>query len=300
MQFDAIIVGQGYAGLKTASLAAAKGLKVAAVEAMFPGGLVMNINELHPAPEGEAPCGPELTGGLAMENMDNVAHNVTDAEVTEISRAGSGLWRVKAGAETLEGKVVVIATGARLRKLGVAGEAELEGRGVSSCADCDGPLYQGKQAVIVGGGDAAFQEAVALAIYAGEITILVRGDAPRARQELVDAVAALPNVSVVSNATVEEILGSPSEGVTAVRIAEQDAGTRDLPCSAVFAFIGLEPASEFLPADVTRDGSGAVATSDGLETNIPGLYAIGAVRSGFGGLLSDAAVDAERVVAALS
>jgi thioredoxin reductase len=90
MQFDAIIVGQGYAGLKTASLAAAKGLKVAAVEAMFPGGLVMNINELHPAPEGEAPCGPELTGGLAMENMDNVAHNVTDAEVTEITRSGSG------------------------------------------------------------------------------------------------------------------------------------------------------------------------------------------------------------------
>lgn len=298
MQFDAIIIGQGYAGLKAANLAAGNGLKVAAVEAMFPGGLVMNVNELHPGPEGESSCGPELTGGLAMENMDNGTHNVTD-EVTEISRGFGGVWKVKTGAETLEGKAVVIATGARLRKLGVPGEAELEGQGVSSCADCDGPLYQGKQTVIVGGGDAAFQEAIALAIYAGEVTILMRGDAPRARRDFVDAVAALSNVKLVPNATVEAILGSAGEGVTGVRISE-NSGSRELPCSAIFAFIGLEPVSQYLPADVARDALGAVETSTGLATNVPGLYAIGAVRSGFGGRLSDAAADAEAVVAALS
>ncbi len=264
---------------------------------MFPGGLIMSINELHPVPQGEPPCGPELTGNLAMDVMDSGAQNVS-AQVGTV-RALDGGWEVQADGEALVGRHLIIASGARLRKLGVPGEADYEGRGVSSCADCDGPLIHGKPAVIVGGGDAAFQEAVALAAYAGHVTILMRGESPRARAEFVEAVVAHPAIEVISCVRVSEIVGSPSEGMTAVRILDGQGSVSDLPSSAIFAFVGLDPVADFLPPDFARDDQGAVIVTDGLRTSQPGAWAIGAVRTGFGGALVDADADAHAVVAAI-
>jgi thioredoxin reductase (NADPH) len=293
-KFDVLVIGQGYAGLKAAKLAAERGLSTATAEKMFPGGLVMSINHLDPVPAGEEPCGPELTGGLALSNMDLGIQGI-DGAVQCLERRDDG-WAVTTDSGACIASNVIIASGARLRKLGVPGEAELAGMGVSECADCDGPMYQGKEAVVVGGGDSAFQEALALTAYASKITLVMRGAAPRARADLVDAVAAHPAIEVLPNTQVTEILGD--RGVTGVRLRGPE-GESVLDCMVVFAFVGLEPDVAFAPAEIGRDESGALMTGENLSAGLPGLWVIGAARSGFGGKLSDAAADAARVVAAL-
>lgn len=291
--FDVVVIGQGYAGLTAARLAAERGLKTANVEAIFAGGLVMSINELKPAPAGGEGGGGDLTSTLAMENMDRGIESVS-SPVAAVERNGSG-WKVRTDEGVLATRNVIVASGARLRKLGVPGEGEFFGRGVSECADCDGPMYAAAATVVVGGGDSAFQEALALVHFAGKVTIVMRGAAPRARADLVARVAAEPKIVLLPNTEVREIVGDAS-GVTGVRLASGDT----LPCAGVFVFVGLDPAAHFLPAEVERDAVGAVVAGEDGRTGHDGLWAIGAVRAGFGGLLADAEADAERAVAALA
>lgn len=295
--FDVIIIGQGYAGLTAAKLAAQRGLRTANFECNCMGGLILNINELDPVPEGAEPSGAELASNLAMNNMDQGVVSVSEA-VTRVERVDAGLWRVKTESEDYTAPQVVIASGAKLRKLGVPGEAEYFGQGVSECADCDGPLFTDMEAVVVGGGDSAFQEALKVAEFASKVTIVMRGAAPRARAEWVERATANPKITQLANTQVTAIVGAPGKGVEGVRI-QTTQGESTLACAGVFVFIGLEPNTDFLPAGLSKDASGALLTSDGA-TELSGLWAIGAVRSGYGGMLADAAADAQRVVAALA
>jgi thioredoxin reductase (NADPH) len=192
---------------------------------------------------------------------------------------------------------IVLASGARLRKLGVPGEAEFEGRGVSQCADCDGPMYQNEAAIVVGGGDSAFQEALVLAQYARRVHLVHRSDAFRASRHFIEQVEANEKISIVRNAVVEAILGAKM--VESARVRHADGRVEDMACAGVFAYIGLEPNTEFLPAQVEKDAAGFVRTDDSLLTRMPGVSAIGAVRSAFGGTLSHAMDDAQRVVRAV-
>jgi len=297
-KFDAIIIGQGFAGLTAARLAAQRGLRTANFEGEITGGLIININELDPLPAGAEHSGAELASNIAMQNLDNGVESVSDA-VTAISRDGAS-WVVRTANGAYQARHVVIASGARLRKLNVPGEEEFFGQGVSICADCDGPLFTDQETVVVGGGDSAYQEAVALAQYARKVTLLLRGDGPTARAELVARAVDNPKISLLAGTRVLAVLGEAGKGVTGVRVATAGHGEHTLACTGVFVFVGLEPNGAFLPSEVQRDASGAVAVSSQGATNLPGLWAIGAVRAGFGGLLTDAATDAERVIAALS
>jgi thioredoxin reductase (NADPH) len=297
-RFDVIVIGQGYAGVTVARLAAARGLRTANFEAMYAGGLVMNVNELDPVPEGGEHVGAELVSNIAMANMDNGVVSVA-APAIAISRGADGAWTVEGDAELHVAPSIVVATGARLRKLGVPGEEEFFGRGISECADCDGPMFQDMETVVVGGGDSAFQEALALCQYAGKVTIIMRGEKPRARAGLVERAAGNPKIALLPKTQVLAVEGNGS-GVTGVRVRAADGAERTIACSGVFVFIGLDPNAVFLPGELARDGAGAIIASDDGATNLPGLYAIGAVRSGFGGLLSDALADAERVAARLA
>ncbi|TPE47476.1 NAD(P)/FAD-dependent oxidoreductase [Amaricoccus solimangrovi] len=294
--FDVVVIGQGYAGLMAARLAAERGLSTANVEAMFAGGLVMSINELEPSPDAGAEGGGDLTSTIAMENMDRGIETIS-SPVAAVERNGTG-WKVRTDEGELGAKNVIVASGARLRKLGVPGEEEFFGRGVSECADCDGPMYGGATCVVVGGGDSAFQEALALTHYAESVKILLRGAAPRARTDLVERVAREPKISVITGTEVREVVGDAS-GVTGVRVAN-GLGEETLPCAGVFVFVGLDPVSGFLPGEVERDASGAVLADAAGRATLPGLFAIGAVRAGFGGLLTDAADDAARAVAGIA
>jgi len=296
--FDVIVIGQGYAGLTAARLSMQRGLRTANFEAECMGGLVININELDPAPPGAEPSGAELASSLALSNVEQGVVPVTDA-VTAVERTDDGAWVVKTDAEVYLARHVIVASGARLRKLGIPGEEEFFGQGVSQCADCDGPLFQDMDTVVVGGGDSAFQEALALSQFARTVTIVMRGARPRARAEILTRAAANPKLTQLPHTRLEAVLGVRRQGVEAVRITTAGAGERTLACGGVFIFIGLEPNTAFLPADLRRDPAGALITSEQCATGVPDLWAIGAVRSGHGGTLMDAAADAQRAVAAL-
>ena len=187
-------------------------------------------------------------------------------------------------------RTVIVASGARLKRLGVPGEAELEEKGVARCADCDGPFYQGRDVVVVGGGDSALQEALVLTEFARKVHLVHRGDRLGAKQALVDRLAGHASVEVHLLTQVEAVLGS--DEVSGVRV-RSGGGVAEFACSGFFAYIGLEPANEFAPAQIARDAAGFLQTDASLQTAMPLVFAAGAVRSGYGGMLTHAMAEGE-------
>lgn len=289
--YDVIVIGEGIAGLTCAYEAARAGLKVATFEATLFGGLVINITELEGYPEDRQTSGAELASELMEANAGLDIASVQEA--VESVTPGGNRFELKTAAASHQARQVIVATGARMKKLGVPGESEFEGRGVSQCADCDGPMFQNEEVVVVGGGDAALQEALVLARFCGKVHLLHRGERLRARPHFVEQVSASPKISIMWNTVVDAILGGKM--VEKIRVRDTRAGrSRDMACAGVFACVGLEPNSEYLPPEVRRDGRGYLVTGDTLETSVPGIWAIGAVRSGYSGLLRDAAAEAQR------
>ncbi len=283
---DLIVIGTGIAGLSAAKHAAEQGLSVLTLESNVFGGLVLNVNELHGELQGS---GAEMASNLLMEIGDLGAENVSEA-VTGLSRVGDALV-VSTDSGEYRARAVIIASGAKLKRLGVPGEAEFEGRGVSECADCDGPMFQDQDVVVVGGGDSALQEAQVLAGYVKKVHLVHRGAKFRGRQEFVDGVTGRDNIAVRWNTVVEAITGS--EGVAAVRVRDTAQGkVEDIACTGIFAYVGLEPNTGFVPAEIARDEVGRLVTDDSLQTNLPGVFAVGAVRTGYGGKLVDAVREA--------
>jgi len=286
--FDLIVIGEGISGLTCASHATRAGLKVATIESTLFGGLVLNVNELDGYPGAES--GTNLASELMQANADAGVTSLQE-EVAAIKAKG-GTFEVATKLGAYGARQVVIASGARLKKLGVPGETEFEGKGVSSCADCDAPMYQNEEVIVVGGGDSALQEALVLAKYCSKVHIAHRGDKLRAQKHLVDHAGANPKISYLWKTTVEAILGGKM--VEKVRV-KRDGKSEDMACAGVFAYVGLEPNAAFAPNDIARDERGHLKTSATFETSMAGIYAIGAVRAGYSGLLRDAAVEAQRV-----
>ena len=294
--YDVLVIGEGIAGLTAASELAKAGLKTATLEAQLFGGLVINVNELEPGPEARQVSGAEFAAEMMQANAELGVTSIQEAATT-IASSGA-LLRVTTASASYAARQVVAASGARLKKLGVPGETEFEGRGVSQCADCDGPMYQNEQVVVAGGGDSALQEALVLANYCKAVRIIHRGGKFRAQPHYIEAVAANPKITTTWNATIEAIGGSKM--VEHIRIKHADGRAEEFPCAGVFAYIGLAPNTDFVPPEVARDATGCVITQDNLETARPGMWAIGAVRSGYGGTLPDAMEEARRVAAAIS
>lgn len=290
--YDVIVIGEGVSGLTAAGVLAAGGLKVATMEAQLFGGLVVNVNELEPAPEGKPASGAELAAEMMQANSEAGVTSIQE-EVTSV-RDGRDMKEVLTTSGAHTARRVIVASGARLKRLGVPGEADFEGRGVSQCADCDGPMYQNEDTIVVGGGDSALQEALVLANYCRRVFLVHRGGEFRGSNHFAEQVKGNEKISIVWNATVDAILGTKM--VEKARVKHRDGRVEELPCAGVFAYIGLAPSADFLPAEVARNGEGYVKTNDKLETSVPGVLAIGAVRSGFGGTLTDA--DAEARLAA--
>src|SRR5688572_10293112 len=169
------------------------------MEAQLFGGLVLNVNELEPAPEGAPTSGAELASGMMEENS---GHGVTSIqEPVTVLRESGGVVEAVTDSGSYTARHVVVASGARLKRLGVPGESEFEGRGVSQCADCDGPMFQNEEALVVGGGDSAFQESLVLAQYCKRVHLVHRSDSFRAAPHWVEQVKSNDKISIVCNAT---------------------------------------------------------------------------------------------------
>ncbi len=273
---DVIIVGGGPAGLSAAQYTARANLDVLLIEEMAAGGQSLIIDDLENYPGIEEP----VKGFEFAENMEKQAKKfgaeIITTTVQSIKKNGS-VFAVETGKGSFTAYTIIAATGAKHRHLGAPGEKELSGKGVSYCATCDGPFFKDKHILVVGGGDAACDEAMFLAKLSDKVTLIHRRDRFRAQKVLAERVLNNPNIKVQFNTVLEEIQGE--NRVERVFLSRTDTGEKiEEPMNAVFIFIGSDPQTKLLP-EVDKDEGGYVIVNDRMETSIPGLYAVGDLRA---------------------
>ncbi len=274
-KFDYIVIGAGPAGLASAQYAARGGLKTLVLDMAGAGGQVLQINELENYPG----VYPVVNGAEFMENMKVQAEafgaRIEMQNVSSIDKKGD-VFSVATKKVVYEAPYLCIATGAIHRDLGVPGEENLKGRGVSYCAVCDGPFFRNKKIFVIGGGDSACSEAIYLSTLSKDVTIVHRRDSFRAQKAVVDKMLAA-GVKPVYDSVVKSINGTNKvESLTLqnVKTGEETVVETD----AVFIFTGMLPQTELVDM-LPKDQAGYIITNDEMETNVPGLFAAGDVRS---------------------
>lgn len=283
---DVAVVGGGIAGLTAAAEAARRGLSCTLFTGPVAGGLLLSIERVEGLPgHPEGIAGYDLCPMALDEAMDAGARVVAD-EATALQREGEA-WRVRGPGGDVLARTVVLAPGSRLRRLGLPGEDRLAGRGVSQCASCDAPLLRGKPVAVVGGGDAACQEALTLAAHASRVTLLLRGASLRATPAWQARVRAEARIELLPQAAVQSIDGESS--VSGLTLADG----RRLAVDAVFVFIGLEPATGWLAGALPLDARGCIESDPAR-----GLFAAGSARRGHDGQAASAMAEGRAAAAA--
>ena len=276
-EYDLVVVGGGVAGLTAGLFGARYGLKTIILEKMMTGGQIINVEQIENYPGfPQGISGAELGLFIQQQAMDNGCE-VDMAEVTRLVPQPP-YFTLETTDEAFHAKAIILAVGSTLRRLGVPGEEEYEGRGVSYCATCDGPLFAGKDVGVVGGGDSAADEALTLTQYASRVILFHRRDQLRAQQVLRDRVLAQPQIEVRWNTEVTEVLGS-EKGVSGVRVQDTRTGeTSEVGLAGLFIYVGLEPNTAFLRGVVELDNAGHIVTDISMQTSLPGIYAAGDIR----------------------
>ncbi len=275
---DLIIIGAGAAGLTAAQYAARSNRNTLLLEELAPGGQCLIIDNLENYPGFPDPVpGIELSQKFE-EQARNFGAEILTSSVQSVSKRGN-LFTVDTDNGPLTTPAVIVATGAKHKKLGIPGEAELSGRGVSYCATCDGPFFKGKRMLVAGGGDAACDEAMFLAKLTDQVIMVHRRDRFRAQPALAERTLNNPNIEVRWNTEAKVIRGnSRVEEVVLWRNDKEENYTEKV--DAVFVFIGSIPQTEIVKdLEVQMDEAGYIVTNQRMETSVPGLYAIGDVRS---------------------
>lgn len=276
---EVAVIGGGLAGLAAARHAARLGRLVTLFEGSgIYGGLVATVDEVDGLGAPGHFSGQEVAIGL-LDGARRLGVQVIEDPVTALD-ASARLQLTTADGRAFHPEAAIVASGAALRKLGVPGETEFAGRGVSRCATCDGGFFRGKDVAVIGGGDAAVTEALVLARTSGTVHMVCRSPL-RARREYIDRLAALANVVFHWDREVMAIEGGT--GVTGLALRGVRSGAAEtLGCSGVFPFIGVDPVSGFLP-DSLRDAGGYIPTDPRHASADPRIFAAGAVRAGYGG-----------------
>jgi thioredoxin reductase (NADPH) len=279
-EYDVVILGGGPAGLAAGVYSARAGLSTLIVEKGFPGGQIVNSSLVENYPGlHEGVSGMDLGERLSTHAAAAGAETVM-AEVTALVPGARGkAHKVVTSEGDVRALAVIIATGTRYGTLDVPGEAELTGRGVSYCATCDGPFYKGKKVAVIGGGDTALTDAIELAKFADEVTVVHRRDELRAGQALQDKAKKEPRIKFAWSATVENIEGDPSVNSVNLRDKKTNKVTK-MPIDGVFVAVGSVPSTGYLKDIVALDDAGAVFIDKNMATNVPGIFAAGDVRHG--------------------
>lgn len=276
--YDTIIIGGGPGGLSAAIYAARGDLKTAVFEKSLVGGQINVTFEVE-----NYPGIPEILSGFELsdrfkQQADKFGTEFIDEEIIKVDfESKDGYKKVYTEDEEYLTKTIIIATGAQPRSLGCPGEEEYIGKGVSYCATCDGALYRNKVVAVIGGGDSAVEEGMFLTKFASKVYVVHRRDELRAVKTIQDRAFKNEKMEFIWDSVVDEVKGE--NFVTSLILENKKTKEKsELKVDGVFVYVGILPNNELLKKDITLDKSGFVITNQLMETNIPGVYAIGDLR----------------------
>lgn len=274
--YDVIIIGAGPAGMTAAVYASRANLSTLMIERGVPGGQMANTEEVENYPGFEHILGPELSTKM-FEHAKKFGAEYAYGDIKEVVD-GEAYKTIKAGEKEYKARAIIIATGAEYKKMGVPGENELAGRGVSYCAVCDGAFFKGKELVVVGGGDSAVEEGVYLTRFANKVTIVHRRDALRAQKILQDRAFANDKIDFIWSHTVKEINEENGKVGSVTLVSTKDGSEKTFKTDGVFVYIGMLPLTKPFESLGITNALGYIETNENMQTEIPGIFAAGDVR----------------------
>jgi len=274
--YDVIIAGAGPAGMTAAVYASRANLDTLMLERGIPGGQMANTEAVENYPGFESILGPDLSNKM-FDHAKKFGTEYAYGDIKEI-HDGEDFKTVVVGNKEYKARAVIITTGAEYKKLGVSGEDELGGRGVSYCAVCDGAFFKEKKLVVVGGGDSAVEEGVYLTRFASSVTIVHRRDKLRAQKILQDRAFNNDKVDFIWNHTVKEIHEQDGKVGKVMLVNTQDGSEQEFKADGVFIYIGLLPLNSAVKHLGITNEEGYIKTNENMETVIPGIFAAGDIR----------------------
>lgn len=274
---DIAIIGGGPAGLTAAIYGARARMKTVVFETAFPGGQIVSASWVENFPGFPDGVSGQDLGDLMAKQAENAGAEFHTLSPVEALQRGPEGFIVTAGGREFDARVVILATGAIPKKLGIPGEADFTGRGVSWCATCDGPLYHGKTVAVIGGGDSATQEALYLAKIADHVHLIHRREELRATQCLQDECFFHPKITMQLSHTVSEIVGENGKVASLRLVSKADSSEKLLPVQGVFEFVGVDAQSSLVKDLCELDEAGFVKVDKNGVTSCSGLYAAGDV-----------------------
>lgn len=275
--YDMVIIGGGPGGYTAALYGARSGLDTLILERLSAGGKMALTDQIDNYPGFEDGIDGFSLGEKMLRGAERFGAQTKMAEVRAV-RLNGAVKEIETAGGTLYGRTVILATGATPRALGVAGEQELIGRGVSYCASCDGMFYRGKTVVIVGGGNTAAADAILLSRICEKVFVVHRRDTLRATKIYHEPLMKAENIAFCWNSTVSELLHG--DKLTGVKVRNIQTGEEtEISCDGLFVCIGREPASELVKGQLELDGAGYIVADESTRTSLPGVYAVGDVRT---------------------
>lgn len=274
--YDVIIVGAGPAGMTAAVYTARGNMSTLMIERGIPGGQMANTEEIENYPGFQSILGPELSTKM-FDHAKHFGAEYAYGDVTKIED-GREYKTVFVGDNSYKARAIILTTGADYRRMGIPGETELTGRGVSYCAVCDGAFFRNKDIIVVGGGDSAVEEGTYLTRFANKVTIIHRRDELRAQKILQERAFANEKIEFIWNTTVKEVNEKDGKIGSVTLVSTEDGSEREMETEGMFIYIGLDPLTAPFENLGILDENGYIATNDVMETKIPGIFAAGDVR----------------------
>ncbi|WP_027184921.1 thioredoxin-disulfide reductase [Desulfovibrio inopinatus] len=276
-RYDAIVIGGGPAGITAALYLLRFQVKVAVVEKLAPGGQVLRTHLVENYPGFPQPVEGWKLADIFAEHLKPYHYDTYNDEVSRIE-VGKEMHRLKIGDTWVEARTIIVCTGAVYKELGLPGEKELSGKGVSYCATCDGNFFRDQVVAVIGGGNTALEESLYLARLVKKLYLLHRRDDFRGHKCFQNRCEVNPVITIRRSTLAKRILGD--DKVTGIEIENIKTGEKEhLSVDGVFVFVGYDPHGDFYPPEIQLDERGFIITDAEMRTSVPGIFAAGDIRS---------------------